>query len=226
MTELFEKQLGVLRTQIDAVDAELLQLLSKRAEHVAEVGRVKHANAIEGSFIRSGREASMMRDILEKGAGQFPKEALFSIWRTIISASLKMEGGLKIVMPRTKSFHMHRLIVEYFGSCSDYILCDSVDAALNQVKGNTVGVFNVSDDWWHREDVIFGKHKVFAKIHDDIFALADITPEKTGHDKTLIMTEKEIGDEPYLAYKNGKWLYEIDGYHTEFEGAKVLGNYA
>jgi chorismate mutase len=223
MTDLMEKRLGVLRAQIDAVDVELLQLLAKRAEHVAEVGKVKHANSVEGSFIRSGREATMMRDILAAGAGQFPKTALFSIWRTIISASLKMEGGLKIVMPRTKSFHMHRLIVEYFGSCSDYILCDTVDAALAQVQGNTVGVFNVSDDWWTRD---LGKHKVFAKIHDDIFALADIVPEKTGADKTLIMSEIELGDEPYLAYQNGKWLYEIDGYHTQWKGAKVLGSYA
>ena len=223
MTDLLEKQLAGLREKIDAVDVELLELFAKRAAHVAEVGKLKHSNGVEGSFIRSGREATMMREILARGAGDFPKAALFSIWRTIISASLKMEGGLKIAMPRTKSFHMHRLIIEYFGSCSDYNLCDTVDAALAQVQGNVVGVFNVSDDWWHRD---LGKHKVFAKIHDDIFALADIRPEKTGDDKTLIVSDVEIGDEPYLATKNGKWLYEVDGYHTEYAGATVLGSYA
>jgi hypothetical protein len=91
------------------------------------------------------------------------------------------------------------------------------------VKENTVGVFNVSDDWWTRD---LGKHKVFAKIHDDIFALADITPEKTGHDKTLIVSDVERGDEPYLATQGGKYLYEVEGYHTEYKGAKVIGNYA
>lgn len=223
MTELMEKRLGILRAQIDAVDAQLLQLLAKRADFVTEVGKVKHAHGVEGSFIRSGREANMMRDILAAGAGQFPPEALFGIWRTIISASLKMEGGLKIAMPRSKSFHMHRLIVEYFGGCSDYILCDSVDAALAQVQGNVVGVFNVSDDWWLRD---LGDLKVFAKIHSDIYALAKIVPEKTGDDKTLIVSDVERGDEPYLATQNGKWLYEIDGFFSEYKGARVIGNYA
>lgn len=223
MDDITQKKLNKLRTQIDEVDSQLLALLAKRAEFVGEVGKLKHNAGIDGCFIRSGREAKMMREILARGAGNFPKAALFSIWRTIISASLKLEGDLKIAMPRSKSFHMHRLIVEYFGSGSDYILCDSVDAALGQVKGNVVGVFSVSDDWWTRD---LGKHKVFAKLHDDIFALADIVPEETGEDKTLIVSDVEIGDEPYLAFKNDKWLYEIDGFHKEYEGAKVIGNYA
>ena len=78
-----EKQLTSLREEIDAIEIELLELLAKRAEHVQEVGRVKEANKVDGSFIRSGREARMMRKILDKGAGAMPKGAIFSIWRSI-----------------------------------------------------------------------------------------------------------------------------------------------
>lgn len=228
MTDLLEKQLGAQREKIDAIDVQILTLLAKRAEHVLEVGRIKHANGIEGSFIRSGREARMMREILEKGAGNFPNEALFTIWRTIIAASLKTEGGLQIVMPRTKSFNAHNLISGYFGAFSDYAVFDSVTECLDAINGHTVGVFNATDNWWtlNLKDI-----KVFAKLHDEMFALAKIKPEECGEDKTLIVSKHEIAELPHIATQNGLFLYELDGYFTdeseiEYADVRVLGSYA
>lgn len=228
MTDLLEKQLGALRQEIDAIDMELLDLLAKRAEHVLEVGRVKHENGVEGSFIRSGREAKMMRKILARGAGEFPKDAIFSIWRSIISASLKMEGGMKVAMPRSKSFNMHNLISEYFGGFSDYIICDSITGALDQVQGNTVGVFTAHDNWWtlNLKDI-----RVFAKLHDEMFVLAKITPEECGNDKTLIVSKHEIVELPHIATMNERFLYELEGFFTEesqidYQDIRILGSYA
>lgn len=228
MTDLLEKQLGSLREKIDAIDVQMLELLAKRAEHVLEVGKVKHANGINGSFIRSGREAKMMREILKKGAGKFPKEALFAIWRNIIAASLRMEGGLKIAMPRSKSFNMHNLISGYFGCFSDFAICDSVEEALNQIDGHTVGVFNANDDWWtlNLKDI-----KVFAKLHDELFAVARIIPEECGHDKTLIVSKHEIAELPHIATQKGLYLYELEGLfkdasEIDYKDVRVLGSYA
>lgn len=228
MTDLMEKQLGKLREQIDSIDGQILDLLAKRADYVLEVGKVKHANRISGSFIRSGREAKMMREILKKGAGKFPKEALFAIWRNIISASLKMEGGLKIAMPRSKSFNMHNLISGYFGCFSDFVICDSVEEALNQIDGHTVGVFSASDDWWtlNLKDI-----KVFAKLHDELFAVARIIPEECGEDKTLIVSKNEITELPHIATQKGLYLYELEGMFKDereigYKDIKILGNYA
>lgn len=228
MDELTLKKLENLRGQIDEIDDQLLELLAKRSEFVLEVGELKEKSGEKGAFIRPAREAKMMREILKRGAGDFPKHGLFAIWRVIIAASLGMEGGLQIVMPRSKNFHMHKLIVEYFGSLTPYALCDSVDAALGQVQGNVIGVFNVSDDWWRKD---LGNKKVFAKLHDDLFALADVKTEEAGGDKTLIFSPTEIEELPHLAFQEGGYLYEVSGYITEesqleYENVKILGNYA
>ncbi|PIR34014.1 MAG: hypothetical protein COV36_01640, partial [Alphaproteobacteria bacterium CG11_big_fil_rev_8_21_14_0_20_44_7] len=226
MDELSKNKLSKLRTQIDDVDNQLLALFAKRAELVEEVGKVKKASSITGNFIRSGREAKMMREILAKGAGSFPKPALFSIWRSIIAASLKMEGGLSIAMPRSKSFNMHNLISEYFGTFSDYIICDSVEGCLDQIDAHTIGVLNAHDNWWtlNLKDL-----RVFAKLHDEIFALAKLTPEETGEDKTLFVSKHEIVELPHIATLNGYYLYEIEGYFTDekdlnYKDVKILGS--
>lgn len=228
MTDLLEKQLGTQREEIDAIDIKLLDLLAKRAEHVKEVGRIKEANKIEGSFIRSGREAKMMRKIIAKGAGVMPKGAIFSIWRSIIGASLTMEGGLTIAMPRSKSFKMHNLISEYFGTFVDYVICDSIPACLDQIDGHTVAVMNANDNWWtlNLKDI-----KVFAKLHDEMFALAKIKPEECGEDKTLIVSKNEIPELPHISTVNGCYMYELEGYFTdesqlEYKEIRILGSYA
>ncbi len=228
MTDLLEKQLAGLREEIDAIDVELLELLAKRAGHVLEVGGIKNANKIEGSFIRSGREAKMMREILKRGAGEVPKGAIFSIWRSIIAASLTMEGGLSVVMPRSKSFKMHNFISEYFGTFAEYLICDTIPDCLDQINGHTVGVLNAHDNWWtlNLKDI-----RVFAKLHDEMFAMAKIKPEECGGDKTLIVSKHEIAALPHIATMNGCFLYELEGYFTdesqlEYKDIRVLGSYA
>ena len=218
-----KQKLQEIRDQIDEVDQQLLDLLGKRAELVQKVGKLKTALAERGNFIRSGREANMMKAILAKGAGEFPKPALFSIWRSIISASLAMEGGLKVAMLRSKSFHLHKLIVEYFGSFTDYMLCDTLEALLRIVDDKTVVVLSAHDDWWTK---LPADLKVFAKLHDEIYALARVTPEETGEDKTVVVTDAELPDLIYSAQNGGKFLYEIEGFHTESKLGKVIGNYA
>ena len=72
---------------------------------------------------------------------------------------------------------------------------------------------------------------MFAKLHDELFALAKITPEKTGNDKTLFVSKIEIEDLPHIATLKDLFLYEVDGYFTkesqlEYKDIKILGSYA
>ncbi len=124
------------RAQIDTIDNELLTLLAKRMEIVEKVGEFKRAQGASGSFIRPKREGDMMKAILAKGAGKFPKEALFSIWRTIISASLQVENPFRVLT----TIQAEKEIYEYFGAFSEYVFFKTEDEVLKNMTNSDVGV--------------------------------------------------------------------------------------
>ena len=55
MDESLQAQLLPLRQRIDQIDAEILDLLNKRALTAQEVGEVKHAHHAEGPVLRPER---------------------------------------------------------------------------------------------------------------------------------------------------------------------------
>ena len=144
------------RAQIDAIDNELLTLLASRMEIVEKVGRLKRSEGAKGSFIRPKREDAMMRVILDKGAGKFPKEALFSIWRTIISASLQVENPFRVLTTKQAG----KEIYEYFGAFSEYVLFDDAVDVIKNMSTSDVGVLPNSADFSQLPESC----KVFAKI--------------------------------------------------------------
>lgn len=149
-------KLEELRAQIDAIDNELLALLAKRISIVEKVGHLKHANGTKGSFIRPKREDDMMKRILQKGAGNFPKAALFSIWRTIISASLQVENPFRVITTKD----IGKEVYEYFGAFTEYVMFDTPDEVFKHISPTDVGVLPKKANI----EKIPGDMKLFAEI--------------------------------------------------------------
>ena len=97
--------LAEYRSQIDAIDDELMGLLVTRCEIVKQVGKLKEGAGSKGSFIRPKREADMIRRIVGFFEGtDFPAQSAAHIWRTIIGASLRMESPLNVAVRLFHSF--------------------------------------------------------------------------------------------------------------------------
>ena len=77
-------QLGVLRVEIDRIDAAMHELLIDRSAIIDQLIAIKAAQG-GGSAFRPGREAEMMRRIAERHRGRLPLDTVESIWRVIIS---------------------------------------------------------------------------------------------------------------------------------------------
>jgi chorismate mutase len=73
-----------LRTRIDQIDEDMHRLLIQRGGIIDELVRVKRTGET-GSAFRPGREADMMRRLVERHSGRLPFSAVEHIWRTIIS---------------------------------------------------------------------------------------------------------------------------------------------
>ena len=85
-----DQRLTPLRAQIDAIDQELLELLSKRAKAAQEVGHIK--NESSAPIFRPERENQVIQNVLQKNPGPLLAEGLASIWREIMSACRALES--------------------------------------------------------------------------------------------------------------------------------------
>ncbi|WP_428031950.1 chorismate mutase [Ancylobacter sp.] len=78
--------LGSLRAEIDRIDAAMHALLIERSQIIDRLVAVKRAQGTEsGSAFRPAREASMMRQIVDRHRGILPLDTVEGIWRVIIS---------------------------------------------------------------------------------------------------------------------------------------------
>jgi chorismate mutase/prephenate dehydratase len=83
-----------LRSEIDAVDRELLALLNRRAALALHVGEVKKH---EGSVVfRPEREAQVIDGLKSSNPGPLASESVAPIWREIMSACRALETPTRV----------------------------------------------------------------------------------------------------------------------------------
>ena len=85
-----------LRREIDEIDDQLHDLLMRRTEIVGRVGAVKRLESTPGLALRPGREAEIIRRIVNRHKGPFPLEVLVRIWRELLSAQVAVQGQYSI----------------------------------------------------------------------------------------------------------------------------------
>jgi len=148
-----ENRLAELRTEIDRIDDTIHDLLMERALVVEEVRAAKGA---EGIKLRPGREAEVLRRLIARHTGPFPKGALIRIWREVMSAYLKLQGHLAmaVYMPEPGAAFWD-LARDQYGSQTPMTSHASVRGVIGAVQNGdaAIGVLPVpmisdSDPWW------------------------------------------------------------------------------
>jgi chorismate mutase len=94
MTET-TKSLEELRREIDGIDASMHELILRRTRVVTQVAAAKGKTG--GSNFVPGREARVLRQLLARHDGPFPRPALARIWREMISVYAAMQGPYALV---------------------------------------------------------------------------------------------------------------------------------
>lgn len=87
--------LEALRAELDRIDHAIHDLLVERAE---VVGRVGGAKGDAEPVLRPGREAQILRALIGRHSGRFPKAAVVRIWREIMSASVRLQGPFSVAV--------------------------------------------------------------------------------------------------------------------------------
>ena len=119
------QSLGALRTQIDAVDRELLALLNRRAALAGEVGDIKR---VEGSPVfRPEREAQVIQGLQQANPGPLKPENLATIWREVMSACRALEAPQRVAYLGPAGTFSEEAAFRFFGTSIECIPCSSFD---------------------------------------------------------------------------------------------------
>jgi chorismate mutase len=205
-----------LRGEIDEIDQALQSLIIRRTKVVQAVGAYKDKVIAAGGKVkvpyRPAREARIMRTLVNRHDGAFPKTALIQIWREMIAAGTRLEAPYTIALCRNAAgldcWELARL---NFGCLNEIIEFDTPREAYGALEEGraAVGVFpkpEVGEEapWWTllTEDsavkvvskLPFGGRPVGRGEQTEGFVLAAIDLEDSGDDRTLFVVSlsKEI----------------------------------
>jgi chorismate mutase/prephenate dehydratase len=126
------EELTPLRQRIDALDDELLRLLNERAQVVLEVGRVKQSK--QAPLHVPEREAAIVKRLLASNPGPFPAQAVVAVFKEIISASLNLEGPIRITYLGPEATFTHLAARHYFGSGCTFLSRGSIPEIIAAVE--------------------------------------------------------------------------------------------
>jgi chorismate mutase/prephenate dehydratase len=126
-----KKTVNDLRYEIDALDDMIMEHLNRRAQIVIEVGKLKSAK--KGDFYVPNREREIYDRLTAHNPGPFPNEALRSVFREIISASLALEAPMKVAFFGPKATFTHLAAMQQFGLSAELVPQKSIPAVFEDV---------------------------------------------------------------------------------------------
>jgi chorismate mutase / prephenate dehydratase len=119
-----------LRAEIDAIDDEILKLVSARGR-IAE--RVAHAKEAAGeattaaAIYRPEREAQILRRVTQNNPGPLPNDAITRIHRAVIGACMALEAPLRVAFLGPRGTFSEAAAQKHFGGAAVLVPCATFD---------------------------------------------------------------------------------------------------
>lgn len=130
-----DSKLKPLREKIDAIDTQILELLSQRARVAQEVGHVKaESNA---PVFRPEREAQVLRSVAERNIGPLQNEDVHTIFREIMSACRALEKRVSVAFLGPVGTFSEQAVYKQFGHAVEGEPCVSIDEVFRATEAGT-----------------------------------------------------------------------------------------
>ncbi|HEX8915279.1 MAG TPA: prephenate dehydratase [Humisphaera sp.] len=123
--------LEALRKQIDAIDAEIVDLLNRRAGVVVEVG--KHKQQHKSPIYAPDREKIVLEKVRKLNKGPLPDRCLEAVYREVMSGSFALEKPLRIGYLGPAGTFSHAAAVRKFGSSVEYVPLADIPSVFEEV---------------------------------------------------------------------------------------------
>ena len=124
--------LAELRVQIDALDTQLLELLSQRAKLSLAVGQAK-AQAGNARVYDPVREAQLLASLAERNPGPLTSAHIEAIWREIMSASRSLQKRSSVAYLGPEGTFSYFAAADALGSSSCSVPCRDFEEIFRKV---------------------------------------------------------------------------------------------
>lgn len=121
-----------LRREIDEIDSHFIELLTRRAEKVLKIAKIKEKEG--GSYYSPGREKVIMDKLLAQNKGPLPDEELKEIIKTILRAYLSLQKKLKVVYFGPPATFTHLAAIKNFGRAAELIPAKNIREIFARVE--------------------------------------------------------------------------------------------
>ena len=201
-----EPSLERLRLRIDEIDDEIHNLLLLRTDLVKQIGVLKQSRNMGRLPLRPSREATIIRRLVARHKGPFPINALFHIWRELLSGQSMVQSPFSVALCQDNTDSTCRNIVrDHFGASIKLLPLTSPHQVVKAVSEDTapIGVLSVpskaiEDPWWailanpgntlvhviSRVPVL--KHKSDQPTDEDALMIGKVSPEPSGDDISVL----------------------------------------
>jgi len=129
-----DEQIIPMRTQIDAIDKQILSLLSRRASLAQQIGEIKEKNNI--AVFKPDRERAILQALEHSNSGPLSNSSINNIWREIISACRALEGESKVAFLGPNGTFSEQAMFGYFGRNAKGMPCSSIDEVFRVIETN------------------------------------------------------------------------------------------
>jgi len=187
-----------LRAKIDALDAQIVELLNARASVVVDVGKLK--NASKAPVYAPDREKAVLEKVRLLNRGPLTDSSLAAVYREIMSGSFALERPLRIGFLGPMGSFSHEASVRKFGSSVEYVPVADIHGVFEEtVRGhcdyglvpveNSLhgGVVDTLDAFLHSSARICAE--VVITIHHNLLASGTWDQVKTIYSKPEVFSQ-------------------------------------
>ena len=127
-------KLNVLRSEIDALDEQLVELLNRRARLALEIAEVKKQVNDALPLYRPEREAQVLDRVKNLNTGPLPDDEISRLVREVMSACLALEAPLNIACLGPEGTFTESAALKQFGQSVKLSLLGSIDQVFREVE--------------------------------------------------------------------------------------------
>lgn len=131
-----EDSLIQIRQQIDALDRQLLELISDRARLAQQIAKLKAAASETSAYYRPDREASVLKKVIEHNQGPLSDEEMARLIREVMSACLALEQRLQVAFLGPSGTFTEEAAYKHFGHSIQTLATASIDDVFREVESD------------------------------------------------------------------------------------------
>ena len=176
--------LAELRLEIDALDGQLLTLISERARLAQRTAALKQATGDEAGCYRPEREAQILQRVMRQNrdnGGPLPDEEIARLFREIMSACLALEQPLNIAYLGPARTFSQIAAHKHFGHAVQTSAFGDIEPIFREVEtggchygvvpveNSSVGAINQTLDLLHHSSLLI-RGEVELRIHHHLFS--------------------------------------------------------